>query len=152
LQPSDAREGMDERAIYEAAEEAFLDHFQFSPRVPFEEWIRQRKRYGFDPSLWSVVWDGDQIAGVGLARMTTEGTGWVSVLGVRRPWRGRGLGRAILLHLFRHFHERGVPSVALGVDAANPTGATRLYESAGMSVIRNYVLFEKVLREGTVTR
>lgn len=152
LKPADAREGVDERAIYEAAEEAFLDHFQFSPRMEFEDWVRQRKRYGFDPSLWTVVWDGDEIAAIGLARMTTEGTGWVSVLGVRRPWRGRGLGRAILQHLFQRFYERGVPSVALGVDAANPTGATRLYESAGMSVIRNYVLFEKVLREGTVAR
>ena len=63
-------------------------------------------------------------------------------------WRGRGLGRAILQHLFGIFYERGVPSVALGVDAANPTGATRLYESAGMNVTRNYVLFEKVLQEG----
>jgi GNAT superfamily N-acetyltransferase len=152
LGPADARENIDERAIYEAAEEAFLDHFQFSPRTEFEEWVRQRKRFGFDPSLWTVVWDGDQIAAVGLARMTTEGTGWVSVLGVRRPWRGRGLGRAILQHLFQRFYERGVSSVALGVDAANPTGATRLYESAGMSVIRNYVLFEKVLREGTMAR
>jgi len=57
-----------------------------------------------------------------------------------------------LQHLFQRFYERGIPSVALGVDAANPTGATRLYESAGMSVIRNYVLFEKVLREGKVDR
>jgi mycothiol synthase len=148
LRVADARPGIDERAIYDASEEAFTDHFQFGPRPDFETWERQRKRHGFDPSLWTVVWDGDQIAAVGLARMTAEGTGWISILGVRRPWRGKGLGRAILLHLFNQFHERGIPSVALGVDAANPTGATRLYESAGMRVIRNYVLFEKVLREG----
>jgi GNAT superfamily N-acetyltransferase len=151
LRVADARERVDEFAVYQAAEEAFLDHFQFTPqRLGFEEWVRQRKRHGFDPSLWTVVWDGDQIAAVGLARMTTEGTGWVSVLGVRRPWRGRGLGRAILQHLFGRFYERGVESVALGVDASSPTGATRLYETAGMSVIRNFVLFEKVLREGTI--
>lgn len=152
LRVADARAGVDERAVFEASEEAFQDHFQFQPRMEFEEWERQRKRYGFDPTLWTVVWDGDQIAATGLGRMTTEGTGWVSILGVRRPWRGRGLGRAILQHLFQRFYERGIPSVALGVDAANPTGATRLYESAGMSVIRNYVLFEKVLREGKVDR
>ena len=148
LEVRDCRPGIDERAIYEAAEEAFAEHFQFVPRPNFEDWDKERKRHGFDPSLWAVVWDGDQIAAVGLARMTSEGTGWISVLGVRKPWRGRGLGRAVLQHLFQRFYERGVPSVALGVDAANSTGATRLYESAGMSVIRNYVLFEKVLQEG----
>jgi len=148
LRVRDCRPGIDERAIYDAAEDAFSEHFQFVPRPDFAHWEEERKRYGFDPSLWTVVWDGDQIAAVGLARMTSEGTGWVSVLGVRKPWRGRGLGRAVLHHLFGIFYERGVPSVALGVDAANPTGATRLYESAGMSVTRNYVLFEKVLQEG----
>jgi mycothiol synthase len=151
LRVADARPGTDERAIYEASEEAFADHFQFGPRPDFETWERQRKRHGFDPTLWTVVWDGDEIAAVGLARMTAEETGWISILGVRRPWRGKGLGRAILQHLFNRFHDRGVPTVSLGVDAANPTGATRLYETAGMSVIRNFVLFEKVLREGKST-
>jgi ribosomal protein S18 acetylase RimI-like enzyme len=57
-----------------------------------------------------------------------------------------------LLHNFRCFYDRGAPSVALGVDSANATGAIRLYESVGMKTVRNYVLFEKVLRDGKQER
>ena len=74
-----------------------------------------------------------------------ESCGYVGALGVRRAWRGRGYGRALLLHSFREFRRRGQPRVTLGVDAANPTGATRLYESVGMHVLREDVVWEKIL-------
>jgi ribosomal protein S18 acetylase RimI-like enzyme len=64
---------------------------------------------------------------------------------VRRPWRGRGYGRALLLHTFAEFYNRGTPRVTLGVDAQNPTGATKLYESVGMDVEQENVVFEKAL-------
>jgi ribosomal protein S18 acetylase RimI-like enzyme len=64
---------------------------------------------------------------------------------VRRPWRGRGLGRALLLHTFAEFQRRGMNRISLGVDAENPTGATRLYESVGMIVEAEQVVFEKAL-------
>jgi ribosomal protein S18 acetylase RimI-like enzyme len=67
----------------------------------------------------------------------------VAALGVRRPWRGRGLGRALLLHTFGEFHRRGVTRISLGVDSENPTGATKLYESAGMQVELEQVVFER---------
>jgi hypothetical protein len=35
--------------------------------------------------------------------------------------------------------------VTLGVDAANPSGATRVYEKAGMRVVEEQIVFEKVL-------
>jgi ribosomal protein S18 acetylase RimI-like enzyme len=69
----------------------------------------------------------------------------VGALGVRRPWRGRGLGRALLLRTFAEFRRRGVTRVTLGVDAENPTGATRLYESVGMDVELEAVVYEKTL-------
>ena len=64
---------------------------------------------------------------------------------MRKPWRGRGIGRALLLHAFGEFHRRGDVHVGLGVDAENPTGATRLYESVGMRVTKEDVIFEKDL-------
>ena len=145
---ADARPGVDERGLYDLTEAAFSEHFELAPQLTFEQWERERKRHGFDPSLWTVVWHGDEMIACGIGRMTGEGTGWISLLGVRKDWRGNGLGRGVLLHLFRRFQERGVPSVALGVDAANATGAIRLYESAGMKTVRNFVLFEKTLQEG----
>jgi ribosomal protein S18 acetylase RimI-like enzyme len=76
------------------------------------------------------------------------GIGWVGTLGVRRAWRKRGLGEALLLHSFGEFYKRGMKTIGLGVDAENPTGATRLYKKAGMSVAAEYVIYEKELRAG----
>jgi ribosomal protein S18 acetylase RimI-like enzyme len=73
------------------------------------------------------------------------GGGWVGALGVRKPWRGCGIGMALLRRAFAEFHSRGRAHVGLGVDAANATGATRLYERAGMRVMSEDILFEKRL-------
>ena len=101
----------------------------------------------FDPSLWFIAWDGNQIAGYALNR-DRNGNSWVGTLGVRRPWRKRGLGLALLYHSFGEFYRRGKRTISLGVDAANPTGATRLYQKAGMHVAAEYVTYEKELRPG----
>ena len=90
---------------------------------------------------------GDEIAGVAVNRMRLAG-GWVGTLGVRRPWRKHGLGLALLYQSFGAFHQRGVKSVSLGVDAQNLTGATRLYERAGMRPIMRIATFARELRPG----
>ena len=72
----------------------------------------------------------------------------MSSLGVRRPWRKRGLGLALLQHSFGEFYRRGIRVINLGVDAGSPTGATRLYKKAGMRVAAEYVAYEKELRPG----
>jgi ribosomal protein S18 acetylase RimI-like enzyme len=97
--------------------------------------------------LWLIAWEGDQIAGFSQNRYLNK-IGWVGTLGVRRPWRKKGMGLALLTHSFAEFYKRGIKTVGLGVDAANPTGATRLYEKAGMSVANSYVVYEKELRAG----
>jgi ribosomal protein S18 acetylase RimI-like enzyme len=72
-----------------------------------------------------------------------SGGGWIGSIGVRPAWRGRGLAKALLLHSFREFHRRGKRRVGLGVDSQNATGATRLYESIGMVVDSEQVVWEK---------
>ena len=67
---------------------------------------------------------------------------------VRRRWRKLGLGLALLQHSFRQLHERGKKGVSLDVDASNLTGATRLYEKAGMSVTRQSDMYVQQLRPG----
>lgn len=134
-------------SVYEAEYESFLDHWG-SRRIPYEMWShRKLSREDFDPTLWHIAWAGDEIAGFSQCRWRNE-IGWVSTLGVRRPWRKQGLGLALLLHSFGEFHRRGMMSIGLGVDAQNPTGATRLYQKAGMKVAGEYVLYEKTLRPG----
>ena len=130
-------------AVYEAHEEAFSDHWGHV-RDSFEDWNhRMIEREDLDPSLWFISWDGDQIAGYSLCRYRME-SGWVGSLG----WRKRGLGKVLLLHSFGEFYKRGTKKIGLGVDAQNPTGATRLYQKAGMYVAAEFVTYEKELRLG----
>jgi mycothiol synthase len=133
--------------LYEAHEEAFSDHWGHVLGT-FESWNHHViNRENFDSTLFFIAWDGDQIAGYSLCRYRM-GSGWVGSLGVRRLWRKRGLGEALLLHSFQEFYKRGTRTIGLGVDAQNPTGATRLYTKAGMHVASESVVYEKELRTG----
>jgi mycothiol synthase len=138
----------EERAVHDASEEAFADHWEFAPHS-FEEFLHELVGVeDFDPSLWLVAREGDQVAGVSLCRPFAPGrpgVGWVRVLAVRRPWRRRGLALALLHHSFGAFWERGTRSVGLGVDGENLTGAVRLYEKAGMHVEHRMDNYEKAL-------
>ena len=138
--------GRDERAVYEAVEDAFRDMWG-RPRGMFERFVGMTKAESFDPSLWFLALEGDEIAGVTLCK-TLAGEGWVDVVGVRRPWRNRGLGLALLRHAFTEYHRRGTPRVSLSVDAESVTGAPRLYGRAGMRVRESYVIHLKELRPG----
>jgi len=134
-------------AVLDAQNESFRDHWG-SHDMSFEAWeLRKLNRENFDPTLWMIAWDGDQIAGFSQNR-NRMGIGWIGTLGVRRPWRKRGLGEALLLHSFGEFYKRGIQTIGLGVDASNPTGATRLYQKVGMHAVSEFLTFEKELRPG----
>lgn len=120
-------------AVHAALEECFADHWD-PVFVPYEQFHKSHfEGDGFDPGLWILATAGDEIAGVAAGRIR-YGRGFVDELGVRRPWRGLGLGLALLRLAFAAFRERGLRSVALSVDTDSLTGATRLYERAGMDV------------------
>jgi mycothiol synthase len=132
----------DAPAWYAAMNEIFDEEWGFELE-PFDEWWRQRSAE--DHSLWFLVRKNGEIAGLAHGQAERRGGGLVNWLGVRKPWRHRGLGRALLLHLLRELRTRGAARAGLGVDAENPTGATRLYESAGMHVEAEHVTFVKEL-------
>jgi mycothiol synthase len=131
--------------VWQADNEAFRDHWG-SHDVTFENW-KHRKigKSDFDPSLWMIAWDEDQIAGYSQNRFRM-GIGWIGSLGVRRPWRKKGLGLALLQLSFGEFFRREMKTIGLGVDASSLTGATRLYERAGMVVASEFATYEKELR------
>ena len=145
----------DDRAVYLAVEEAFSDHYGFVHK-PFEMWAQMTiKLNPYDPTLWFLAMDGAEIAGMSLCLPEQRGrddSGYVHTLGVRRPWRGRGLGLALLRHSFAELYRKGKHRVALHVDAQSLTGATRLYERAGMIVARESRAYELVLRDGREIR
>ena len=123
------------------------DQHESTP-LTYEEWRHWSFGGAFDADLWFLAEDGSELAGILIARPERGGDdtlGWISVLGVRRPWRRRGLGRALLLHAFGELRRRGKLRAGLGVDGASPTGAVRLYENAGMRVVRRNDHWEKDL-------
>ena len=135
----------DARGFHAALDEAFAEEWNFVSE-PFDSWAERRINVPeFDPTLWFVVREGNEIAGVLRGDPERGGTGWVGALGVRPRWRKRGLGLALLRHAFGEFYRRGQSRVGLGVDARNPTGATRLYERAGMHATYEAIAFKKEL-------
>ena len=136
----------DLRPFYETSEEAMADHWGHVGAA-FEDWRKQHVGQHFDPGLWFLALDGDEPAGVALCAVS-DGIGWIDTLAVRRPWRRRGLGAALLRHAFAEFHRRGLPRAGLGVDSASPSGATALYERAGMRATQHYATYGKELRPG----
>jgi len=142
-------------AVYRAEQEIFQDHWGFLPAPDERGFARWRhhafEERPFDPALWFVALDGERIVGLALCRPYAERNprqGWIMTLGVVRDWRRRGLGRALLQHAFGEFHRRGLRSVGLGVDADNLTGATQLYQAAGMRIERRFRTYEMELRPG----
>lgn len=143
--------------VLHAVRDSFKDHWGHI-ETPFEQdyerWVHfTRNDEKFDPALWFVAMDGKEIAGVSLcwkSAFDDPEMGWVGTLGVRRPWRRRGLGLALLHHSFAEFQRRGKARVGLGVDAESLTGATRLYTKAGMQPDprHQHSLYEKELRPG----
>lgn len=151
----------DEWMLTNAIVEAFRDHWGYVERPiedEHERWMHYIKNsQDFDPTLYFLAWDGDQIAGVSLCWKQAHDDhdmGWVEVLGVRRPWREQGLGLALLLHSFGEIFRRGKVRAGLGVDAESLTGALGLYEKAGMhpDPNRTFVAYEKELRPGVDLR
>ncbi len=146
--------GEDVDTVAYADREAFRDHWGYVER-PFEQEVQMVRHFMteplFDPSLWFIAMNGDQVAGVCLCRPKADDepdTGWVDTLGVLRSYRRQGLGLALLRHAFGEFYRRGIRKAGLGVDAQSLTGATRLYERAGMRVYRQFYTYEKELRSG----
>lgn len=142
------RPGADDEEAWRADMDSFADHWEFTPD-PLESWRKEALGHpGFDPSLFFLSVEGDAVAGLSycMLRDLGEQVGWVQILGVRRPWRRRGVGLALLHHSFRELRTRGVPWAGLEVDAENLTGAVRLYERAGMRAVRQDSIFEKALR------
>ena len=142
------RPGEDDRAMYEAQEEAFSDHWGHVT-ASFDDWMRRTRRHDFDAGLWLLALDGDRVVATSTNSIIPENLGWVSGLGVVPSHRRRGIARAILLQALGDFWRRGLRSVALGVDADSLTGATRLYESVGMRVVESHDQVRKQLRGGS---
>ena len=139
------------RAVWAADTEAFRDHWGAMQDTD-EAYQRFFSGSEFRPELWRIAWDGDQVAGVVINRIMTdfnaesgERRAELAGVSVRRPWRGRGLARAMVAESLRALRDAGMTSAVLGVDAENPTGALGVYEANGFGVHRRGLNFRRPL-------
>jgi mycothiol synthase len=138
----------DARAVHAALTEAFADDFG-PPYEPFEQWshgLFEQPAMEYRDDLVLVARAGDEVAGVLLAAARASESpeaGYVAELGVRRPWRRRGLGRALLLEAFSRLRAAGRAEAVLHVDAQSLTGATSVYRAAGMREERMYANWQR---------
>lgn len=116
---------------------------------PFENWKHNViDRLGFEHWMFNVaVNEADEIVGVVSLRYYPGDHGWIWQVAVNKDYRKQGLGMAFLKHAFGIFWNLGEKAVKLGVDAQNPTGAVRLYQSAGMQQEEQFVQYEKIVRD-----
>ena len=145
----------DLEAPYRALDEAFSDHYGHIVGDLEQRLEQQRHNLendpDYSPDLSFVAMDGDSIAAVCMCSPQSgfdTTSGYVNGLGVLRPWRKRGLGLALLHHAFGAFKQKGKVAAAVHVDAQSLTGATRLYEKAGMHVDQLSHEYQLELRAG----
>jgi len=147
--------GRDDVRAVEAIRAVFRDHWGFV-ETPLEDDLEEWRQWiyedeDFDTDLWFLATVGDEIVGFCQCYPVAGDDpriGLVDELGVVRSHRGRGLATALLRHAFGAFYERGKTVVELGVDAESLTGATRLYEKVGMTLVRRNNVYEFELRPG----
>ncbi|MBI3241642.1 MAG: GNAT family N-acetyltransferase [Chloroflexi bacterium] len=142
------------RAIWDANEEAFRDHWGFAPSTEddYQRWLNDKVI--FMPELWKIAWDVEtnQVAGQVKGFINNEENaafnrrrGLCEFISVRRPWRKRGLARALIALTLHEFKERGLTESALGVDTQNLSGALRVYEACGFRPVQRSSTYRKPL-------
>ena len=138
--------GQDEQVTYQTDEEASKDKGYHNP-FSYNDWVKRigMDKESFDPSLWFLACENNEVAGAALNTTKESNTGWVDHLSVRQMWRKRGIGKAMLLHSFGEFYRRGIHRIKLSVDSKSLTNASRLYESVGMQTIQQYHIYRKVI-------
>lgn len=126
------------RQIWEADQEAFKDHWGMHEmsEEDYQAWT-DPKEY-FQPYLFQVAWDGDEIAGEVLPwiigpqnDLKKRARATIGDVSVRRPWRGKGLAKALLSRTLEALKLLNIKEVELVVDSENPSGAYKLYETLG---------------------
>jgi ribosomal protein S18 acetylase RimI-like enzyme len=135
-----------EKDLYEAHMEAFADHWGFQRRS-YEEWAAMiPQSENFLPELSAIAFDGDEIAGYVLGYVDADPARlYIGHVGVRRPWRRRGLAAALLGQVLHAARAAGRGLAALGVDADSPTGAVGVYERVGFAVEARAVTYARML-------
>ena len=127
---------------------AYSESFRGRPGFPNWEDSRWRQAFASDeafrPDLSAVVMDGAEAAAFSII-WVEDGVGWITQMGVRPEWRGKGLGEALLVRAMRLFAAEGLETAALEVAINNPQ-ARALYERLGFTISSSYRSWRKTFK------
>lgn len=129
---------------------AFEDHWGSTP-VSVDEWVNWVGGFGrrLDLSFAAIdVATGDFVGHCLNAHYSEDEAllgrrdGWIDSLGTLREWRGRGVASSMIAHSLDVFASAGFTHASIGVDSANPTGASRLYRNIGFELQHRIIASE----------
>ncbi|MNM98606.1 putative acetyltransferase [compost metagenome] len=139
------QQDQDEAPVFEAYRESFQGSRLYTEKT-MEAWLEERTGEHHDRSLWFTAYEGSEIAGF----LTSKNFGdhvYVDLLGVRPSFRKRGIGLALLEHVFQEAYRKDITKVMLSVDATSLTNAHKLYSRAGMEPLFQMAMYSKSLKE-----
>jgi mycothiol synthase len=139
----------DELALFTRLQNrCFAGAWEFNPNT-VEEVAHEMASPFVSPQDIRLAWEGDRLTGYcwtgffpGAAEPPPRGQ--IFMLGVDPEYRGRGMGRTILLAGIAHLIGKGTQVIELMVDSQNHT-ARALYESIGFKERSATVWYEKTL-------
>jgi GNAT superfamily N-acetyltransferase len=137
--------------IWDSAVEALKDENSFlEERNNENAYQRQLASSTFMPRLWQIAWEGEEVVG-GVHNYIDEDEnkayrrrwGHTEKIFVRRPWRNRGIAKALISRSLKVLREEGMEAATLDVDSDNPSGALKLYESMGYRLEMEFTFYKK---------
>jgi GNAT superfamily N-acetyltransferase len=141
----------EERKIWEAANEAFRDHWGYA-QPNDEHYTAYASSKYFQPELWQVAWDGEEVVASVMNFIDHDYNqkfncqrGWTEDISTRKPWRHRGIAKALIVRSMHMHKALGMTEVALNVDTHNPTGALQLYQHLGYKKDKTFSTYRKPL-------
>ena len=144
-----AVEEKDTRKVWEAANEAFRDHWGYSEPND-EDFISYKGSKYFQPDLWQVAWDGDEVVASVMNYIEHDynqkfnrNRGWTENISTHKDWRRRGIAKALIVRSMHMHKAKGMTEVGLGVDTNNPNGALKLYLDLGYKKMKTSITYRK---------
>lgn len=140
------RYGTDEQALTDLQNATFSGSWGFCPNTVEEISARARSSRCHPDGIILIAGEG-RLAGYNWTTRTGSedgAVGWIEMTGVHPDFRGRGLGRTVVVAGMTHLKVNGVNSVELEVDSQNAP-ATTLYRRLGFRSVGQGIWYEKRL-------
>jgi GNAT superfamily N-acetyltransferase len=132
-------------AIAASVNESYRDEYdggRYAERFDPVAYAEELAGADYDPSLWRVAWDGDEVAGQ-VIPLIERGRAEIYEVSVRPGWRRHGIARALMVDALRELRRREVAVVRLHTVAEFPTRAVELYEKLGFNPLKLFPRYRK---------